>query len=218
MCEKSVLIVVGKVVRQPVPGNTRVELPSTPPSLPTQVASPPPASALPSSSLPPTGSVPASQDVVSRDASPLASGSSPRPLSVPAFQDTVSADPYSLPDSPLPSTKEKGKGRALPEDGMDVDDEEVLEADEGLETTSSLVMALNTSVDSMIWDTLTDQEDARLNVPDVASQEEKIPSSSRLPLVQKSTSRLSSPASSLTSLPGDGTTIIIFDDNITNTP
>src|ERR1700723_3303436 len=177
MCEKSVLIVIGKVVRQPVPGNTRVELPSTPPSLPTQVASPPPASALPSSSLPPT-------------------------LSVPAFQDTVSADPYSLPDSPLPSTKEKGKGRALPEDGMDVDDEEVLEADEGLEATSSLVMALNTSVDSMIWDTLTDQEDARLNVPDVASQEEKIPSSLRLPLVQKSTSRWSSPASSLTSLPG----------------
>ena len=216
MCEKSVLILVGKDAGQPVPGNTSVELASTPPPLQTQVASPPPASALPSSSLPPTGSVPASQDVVSRDASPLASDHSPRLPRIPTFQHTMSADLSSLPDSPLPSPKEKGKGRALPDDGMDVDDEEVVKADE--DATSSLVKALDRSVDSMILDTLADQEDMGFNVPDEVSQEVKIPSSSRLRLDHKSTSRSSSPASSLSSLPGDGTTIIIFDDNVTNTP
>jgi hypothetical protein len=99
---------------------------------------------------------------------------------------------------------------------MDVDDEEVMNADEG--ATSSLVKALNTSVDSMLWATIADQDHTGLNVADEVSQEVKIPSSSRLRLDHKSTSRSSSPASSLSSLPGDGTTIIIFDDNVTNTP
>lgn len=204
--KKTVLIKLGEVATgQYVPDNITAELASTPPSLPTQVASRPPASPLPSSSLVRPASAPALEATISSDASPLPAS----PLASVPFLRPVSRDASPVLASALPSVKGKGKRKAIPQDGMDVDD------NEGLEAASRLVEALNKSVDSMVLDPMAGKGDTEVNVP----QEDKMSPPSWLPLsVEKSMSRSSSPESSLSSLSTDGTIIIIFDNNVTNTP